>query len=53
MNDFPEVLAIRKKYYAENKKYRVMELDATKPEQIAAFPDNETAILVLEGIKKW
>ena len=51
--DFPEVLAIRKKYYAENDKYRMMELDATKPEQIAALPDNETAILVLEGISMY
>jgi O-methyltransferase involved in polyketide biosynthesis len=48
--DFPEVLAIRRKYFPESEIYRMIPLDAAKPEQIAALPDYGTAVVVLEGL---
>lgn len=51
--DFPEVLSLRKKYYGENDVYHMMAIDASKAEQIAKLPDNETAIVVLEGISMY
>ena len=48
--DFPDVLAIRSKYYTETDKYRMMPLDASKPEQISSLPDSNATILILEGI---
>ncbi|MHA3676582.1 class I SAM-dependent methyltransferase [Faecalibacterium sp. PGM34] len=51
--DFPEVLSLRKKYYEVNDAYHMMAIDASKTEQIEKFPDNETAIVVLEGISMY
>ncbi|MBE5872486.1 MAG: class I SAM-dependent methyltransferase [Lachnospiraceae bacterium] len=51
--DFSDVLSIRKKYYKETVKYHMVELDATKPEQIGIFPDSDTVILVLEGLSMY
>ena len=48
--DFPEVLGIRRKYFPESENYRMIPLDASKPEQIAALPDYGTAVVVLEGL---
>ncbi len=49
-SDFPEVIALRKKYYRENERYHMLPLDASRPEQIEKLPDNDTAIVVLEGL---
>ncbi|MGN0777810.1 MAG: class I SAM-dependent methyltransferase [Aristaeellaceae bacterium] len=51
--DFPDVLALRERYYAANDTYHMMALDAAKPEQIAKLPESETAIVVLEGISMY
>ncbi len=51
--DFPEVLSVRSKYYTEKEKYRMMPLDASKPEQISSLPDSDSAILILEGISMY
>ncbi|MGN0301782.1 MAG: class I SAM-dependent methyltransferase [Anaerotardibacter sp.] len=51
--DFPDVLSVRKKYYQENDAYHMVPLDASKEEEIDALPNNETAIVVLEGISMY
>jgi O-methyltransferase involved in polyketide biosynthesis len=51
--DFPDVLAIRSKYYTETEKYRMMPLDASKPEQISSLPDSDAAVLIMEGISMY
>ena len=51
--DFPEVIAVRRKYYAETEHYRMAALDASDPSQIAALPDCETAVAVLEGLSMY
>ena len=51
--DFDEVISLRKKYYKETECYHMMTLDASKPEQIKTLPDNDTVIIVLEGISMY
>ena len=51
--DFPDVIAVRKKYYEETENYRMAALDASDPEQVKALPDAEAAIVVLEGISMY
>ena len=51
--DFPDVLDVRKKYFAETEHYRMQVLDAADPEQIRALPEGDTAILVLEGLSMY
>lgn len=48
--DFPEVIALRKKYLRETEHYRMVPLDASDPKQIKNLPDGSTAIIVLEGL---
>ena len=51
--DFPEVIDIRKKYYSENNNYKMLPFNATETDKIQQFPDNECAIIVLEGISMY
>ena len=51
--DLPEVIGVRRKYYEETKKYRMIALDATDSEQIKSLPDSDTAIVVLEGLSMY
>ena len=51
--DFPDVIEIRKKYYSENENYRMRSFNATEPEKLKEFPDNECAIVVFEGISMY
>ena len=51
--DFPDVLAVRRRYYEETASYHMMELDATDTEKIKALPDGGSAIIVLEGISMY
>ncbi len=51
--DFPDVLTVRSKYYTERENYRMMPLDASKPEQISSLPDSDSAVLILEGISMY
>lgn len=48
--DFPDVITVRRRYYEETDSYRMIELDASKAEQISTLPDCDTAVVVLEGI---
>ena len=51
--DLPDVIAVRRKYYEETENYRMVELDATNIPRIESLPDNQTAIVVLEGISMY
>ena len=51
--DFPEVIAVRRKYYDETENYRMLALDASDPEQVSMLPDSGAAIVVLEGISMY
>lgn len=51
--DFPEVLQARKKYFAETMNYRMIPLDASKPEQIDSLPVGNAAIVILEGVSMY
>ena len=51
--DFPDVIALRKKYYAESERYRMLPLDASDPEAIGALPEAPAAIVVLEGLSMY
>ena len=51
--DLPAVIDVRRKYYSETDSYRMLPLDAAKPQEIRALPDSETAVVVLEGLSMY
>ena len=51
--DFPDVIAIRKKYYEDTESYQMRAVDAAKSEQIKALPESKTVIVVLEGLSMY
>lgn len=51
--DFEDVIALRRRYYTEHARYRMLPLDASRPEQTQALPDSDRVIIVLEGISMY
>ena len=51
--DLPDVIAIRREYFDESPCYHMQALDASDPTQIAALPDCDKAIVVLEGLSMY
>ena len=51
--DLPDVIAVRKKYFDEAENYHMQALDASDSAQIALLPENDTAIVVLEGLSMY
>ncbi len=51
--DFPDVIDGRKKYFSENDNYKMRPFNAAKPENLEDFPNNDCAIVVLEGISMY
>ncbi len=51
--DFPEVIAVRKKYYTETAHYHMTGLNAAETRQISDLPGSNTAIVVLEGLSMY
>ncbi len=51
--DFPEVLALRSKYFPETEDYRLLALDASDPSALDALPESGTAVVVLEGLSMY
>lgn len=51
--DFSDVIEIRKRYFEETETYCMKSLDATDSEQIQDLPENDIAIVVLEGISMY
>ena len=51
--DFPEVIEIRKEYFYETEKYKMLGASASETDWIFALPDFENAVIVLEGISMY
>ena len=51
--DLPDVLTVRRQYYQEDSRYRMMELDATDTGRINELPDSGSAIIVMEGLSMY
>ena len=51
--DLPDVIAVRRKYFAESDHYHMKELDACDPEQIRGLPNSDSALVVLEGLSMY
>ena len=51
--DFPEVIEVRKQYYTETDNYHMTALNAADVKQVPALPNNEAAIVILEGISMY
>ena len=51
--DFPEVIGIRKEYFSETEKYKMLGASASETAWIFALPDFENAVIVLEGISMY
>ena len=48
--DFPEVIAERKRYFAETERYHMIGSDIRKEDWLTAIPGDRTAVIVMEGI---
>lgn len=51
--DLPDVIAVRRRYYAQSETCRMVSLDASCPDQVMALPDGDAAIVVLEGLSMY
>lgn len=51
--DFPEVIALRKRYYSESAFYRMIVGDASRQDWLAGIPKEYTAVVVMEGISTY
>ena len=51
--DFPDVISLRKKYYEESEHYQMRMFDASDAKQVELLPDNNTVIVLLEGISMY
>lgn len=51
--DFPNVIAERKKYYAENDTYHMVEADVRDKNWLATIPKAKHAIVVMEGVSMY
>ncbi|MBR3962061.1 MAG: class I SAM-dependent methyltransferase [Oscillospiraceae bacterium] len=51
--DFPEVIEIRREYFSETEKYKMLGASASETGWINSLPDFENAVIVLEGISMY
>lgn len=51
--DLPDVIEIRKNYFAEGRNYHMQALDASDPAQISMLPESDRAIVILEGLSMY
>ena len=51
--DFPDVIAERKRYYAENERYRMIACDARDSVWLSQIPEKKRAIVVMEGVSMY
>ena len=51
--DFPDVISARRGYYEESDSYHMMSLNAAEPDAVKKLPDNDSAVVVLEGISMY
>lgn len=48
--DYPEVVALRKKFYSNSKNYKMIESSITKPEWLQKIPADRPTIIIAEGV---
>ena len=51
--DFPEVIDVRREYFSETEKYRMLGASASETGWISALPYSENAVIILEGISMY
>lgn len=51
--DFPEVIGERKRYFAEDARYRMLAGDARQADWVKQLPEAERAIVVMEGVSMY
>ena len=51
--DLPDVIDVRKNYFAETSAYSMIALDASKPEEVRKLPDAERIIVIMEGVSMY
>ncbi len=51
--DFPDVIAERRRYYAESSEYRMTGTDVRNTEWISSLPKNKDAVIVMEGVSMY
>lgn len=51
--DFPEVIQERKRYYKETSEYRMVASDVRNQEWIKELPQNNPAIIIMEGVSMY
>jgi len=51
--DFPEVLAERRRYYAESDGYRMLAGDAAESEWLNGIPETRHAVVLMEGVSMY
>lgn len=51
--DFPDVIKERKRYYTESAGYHMLSADVRNPDWIMNLPDDQNAIIVMEGVSMY
>lgn len=51
--DFPSVIEVRKKYFVEDKKYKMLDSDVTLFDWLQEVPKGKNAIVVMEGLSMY
>ncbi len=51
--DFPDVISVRKKYYEETDRYKMVGLDASNIRDIDLLPNADKVVIVMEGISMY
>ena len=51
--DYPSVIEVRKKYFAETKSYKMIDSDITLFDWVQAVPKGKDAIVVMEGLSMY
>ena len=51
--DFPEVIALRRKYFPENERYHLIAAPALPTDWLAALPQSEHALVLAEGLSMY
>ena len=51
--DFPEVIAERRRYYAESPGYRMLAGDARDGSWLGNIPERESAVVIMEGVSMY
>ncbi len=51
--DLPEVISVRRRYYGESEKYKMLGASASESDWIKNLPEAENAVVVMEGLSMY